>query len=195
MGDRTGEAGVGLTSVIGQDTGGVGTAAWLTSRLAKDIFFVGRAHVTDAVPLDTGDLVSSSRRARQWGGAVGVRGLYELRPGLLGGGELTLDYTQFSSTIDAAGGSLASPGLQHFVSGVAAFPVAEEAFAGGWVYLQPAIGAGYRFGDVDVPFGGFLELPVGFAWQPEPWLVVLGEGGVSLPFNGGYFAAGAAIRF
>jgi hypothetical protein len=193
--DRVVEAGVGVDGVFGQDRGGLGTAGWVTGRVAQDLFVVGRAHVTDAVAWDAPGGLLSEQRARQWGGAVGVRGLYELRPGLLGGGELTLDYTQFSSNVDDVGNATVDATTQQFVSGVAAFPVAEEAFRDGWVYVQPAIGAGYRFGDVDVPFGGFFELPIGFAYKPLPWLVVLGEGGVSLPFNGGYVAAGAAFRF
>jgi hypothetical protein len=195
MGDRVMEAGMGINGVFGQDRGGAGLSGWLTGRVAKDLFVVGRAHATDAVPWDATGGAFGPQRSRQWGGAVGVRGLYEVRPGLLGGGELTLDYTQFSSNVDDAGNPAAEATMQHFVSGIAAFPVAEQAFHDGWVYVQPAIGAGYRFGDVDVPFGGFFELPIGFAWQPTPWLVVLGEGGVSLPFRGGYVAAGAAFRF
>ena len=195
MADRAVEAGVGGAGIFGQERGGAGTAAWVTGSIAKDLFVVGRAHVTDAVPWDAAGGFFGEQRSRQWGGAVGVRGLYELRPGLLGGGELTLDYTNFTSNVDGTGKATVDATSQHFVSGVASFPVAEEAFADGWVYVQPAIGAGYRFGDVDVPFGGFFELPIGFAWKPLPWLVVLGEGGVSLPFNGGYVAAGAAFRF
>jgi hypothetical protein len=195
MGDRVVEAGVGVDALFGQDTGGAGTAGWVTGRVADDLFVVGRAHVSDAVPWSAEGGLLGVEHARQWGGAAGIRGLYELRPGLLAGGEVTLDYTQFSSTIDAGGNATADPTTQHFVSAIAAFPVAEEAFRDGYVYLQPAIGAGYRFGDVDVPFGGFFEVPIGFAWRPQPWLLVLGEGGVSLPFSGGYVAAGAAFRF
>ncbi len=191
-GDAAVEAGAGGFGLFGQERGGAGAASWVTGRIAPDLFLVGRAHVADAVSWsDTGGLLGASSRSRQWGTAGGLRGLFTLRPGLLAGGELLLDYTQFASTdaVDVPGTT------QHFVSLIASLPVAEEAFPDGYVYVQPALGAGYRFGDVDVPFGGFFELPLGFAWRAQPWLVVLGEAGLSLPFSGGYVAVGAAMRF
>jgi hypothetical protein len=189
MDDRVVEVGAGGIGLFAQDAAGVGATGWVTGRIAPDVLLVGRGHVADAVPYASGGLLGDER-SRQWGGAAGLRGLFPLRPGLLAGGELVLDYTQLTSTT-AAG--LATQ--QHYASLIASVPIAEEAFRDGYVYVQPALGAGYRFGDVDVPFGGFFELPFGFAWRAQPGLVVLAEGGLSIPFSGGYVAAGAAFRF
>jgi len=191
MGNRAFEAGLGAVGIVGQDRGGVGASGWVTGRVAPDVLLVGRGHVAEAVPWDAEGGRLGQQRGRQWGGAAGLRGLFTLRPGLLAGGELLLDYTQFSATDGAA----TSTSTQHFVSVVASFPVAEEAFPGVYAYVQPALGAGYRLGDVDVPFGGFFELPLGFAWQAQPGVLLLAEGGLSVPFSAGYVALGAACRF
>jgi hypothetical protein len=181
MGDRGFEGGLGVHGVVAQDVVGGGSVAWMSGQVAKDIFVVGRGHVTNVLPWDgrTGGTI-------QVGGAGGLRGMYALRPELLIGAELDVDYLQLTSAADGTN--------QMFVSGVFSFPVAEKAFENAWVYTQPTIGAGYRFGDVDAPFAGFTEIPIGFAWQLQPWLVVVGEGGLCIPFSGGYFGVGAALR-
>jgi hypothetical protein len=179
LADATVEAGLGVHGIVGQDVGGGGASGWVVGRIAPDLFLVGRGHLTDGLRWD------GSSSTLQWGGAGGLRGTYALRPSLLVGGEVSVDYLQLA----ASDGS-----LQQYVSGVAAFPVAEEAFPDFWVYVQPTIGAGFRFGDVDVPFGGFTEMPIGIAWRPRPWLLLVGEGGLSLPFTGGYLGLAAALR-
>ena len=78
---------------------------------------------------------------------------------------------------------------------MASFPVAEEAFDGVWVYVQPTIGAGFRFGDVDVPFSGFTEVPIGIAWKQSENLVLVAEGGFAIPFTGGYLGLAASWRW
>ncbi len=190
------EAGVGGVAVVGQEQAGGGMAAWVTGRVARDLLLVGRGHVTEALPLAQGSTSGGLRQdqARQWGGAVGLRGLFDIRPGILAGGELALDYTQFSSFAATQTAAAASSSLQHFLSLTASLPVAEEVFPDVFVYVTPTLGAGYRLGDVDIPFGGYVEAPIGVAWRLRPWLVVMGEGGVSLPFSGGYLALGAGFR-
>jgi len=179
--DAAFEGGGGVHGIVGQDTGGVGVSAWATGQVAKDILLVARAHGTDLIPYtDDGGLF----RDVQFGGSGGLRGVYALRPELLIGGEVTLDYLELRQGTTA----------QRFVSGVASFPVAEEAFTDVWVYIQPTLGAGFRFGDVDAPFSGFTEVPVGIAWKAAPWAVLVVEGGFAIPFAGGYLGVAGAFR-
>jgi hypothetical protein len=177
--DAVFEGGVGVHGIAGAEYGGGGTALWATGQLTRDVALIARAHVADGVRWD------GTASTLQWGASAGFRGTYVLRPSLLVGGDVSVDYLQLA-TSDGT--------LQQFASGIAAFPVAEEALPGLWVYVQPAIGAGFRFGDVDVPFGGFTEMPIGVAWRALPWLLIVGEGGLSLPFSGGYVGVGAALR-
>ena len=184
MGTAGFEAGAGLHGVVGEQTGGVGVAGWMTGQVAKDIMLVGRGHFTDLIPYRGGAGVF---RDIQYGGSAGFRGVYALKPDLLLAGEVLVDYMELR---DSSSGI-----VQHFVSGVASFPVAEQAFEGVWVYVQPTIGAGFRFGDVDVPFGGFLELPIGVAWKATETMTLVAEGGFAIPFNGGYLGLAASWRW
>lgn len=180
MGTAGFEAGAGVHGVVGEDVAGVGTAAWMTGQVARDIMLVARGHFTDLIPYQGGAGVF---RDIQYGGGAGFRGLYALKPDLLLAGEVTLDYLE-----ERNNGT-----VKRFVSGIASFPVAEEAFTDFWVYVQPSIGAGFRFGDV-APFAGFTEVPIGIAWKPAPWATVVVEGGFAIPFNGGYLGVAGAFR-
>ena len=183
MGTAGFEAGLGVHGVVGQDVGGVGTSAWMTGQVARDIMLVARGHATELIPYQGG---GGLFRDIQYGGGGGFRGVYALKPELLLAGEVTLDYLEQR---DSRTGT-----IQQFVSGIASFPVAEEAFTDFWVYVQPSIGAGFRFGDVEQPFSGFTEVPIGIAWKPAPWAVVVVEGGFAIPFNGGYLGVAGAFR-
>lgn len=181
--DKVFEAGAGVHGVVGQDIAGVGAAAWLQGQVAKDITLVARGHFTDLFPFKNG---GGLFKDVQFGGAGGLRGTYRISDDLTLGGEALFDYQQLSST---AGGT------QYFISGVAGFPVAEVALPNVWVYVEPQLGAGYRFGDnVEVPFAGFMECPIGVAWKPTDWAVIVAEGGFAIPFNGGYFGLSGAFR-
>jgi hypothetical protein len=184
MGTAGFEAGAGLHGVVGQETGGVGVAGWMTGQVSKDIMLVGRGHFTDLIPYRGGGGVF---RDIQYGGSAGFRGVYALKPDLLLAGEVLVDYMELRDSTSGI--------VQHFISGVASFPVAEEAFDGVWVYVQPTIGAGFRFGDVDVPFSGFTEVPIGIAWKQSENLVLVAEGGFAIPFTGGYLGLAASWRW
>jgi hypothetical protein len=182
-----GVPGLGVHGVVGQDVAGVGTAVWLQGQVTRDVMLVARGHATDLFPYrGSGGLFADS----QLGGAAGLRGTYRISDDLILGGEGLFDYQQLSSSVAGR--------TEYFVSGVAGFPVAEKALPGLWVYTEPLIGAGYRFSDKpdddDIPFGGFLECPIGVSWQPADWTVVVVEGGFAIPFTGGYLGVGATFR-
>ncbi len=186
MNEQGFEAGVGVHGIVGQDLGGVGAAAWVTGQVAKDIFLVARGHHTELIPYRgyQGVLLDS-----QSGGSGGFRGLYRMSEDLLVGGEVTADYLQLRSSTDGS--------QEYFVSGVASFPVAERAFENFWVYVQPTVGAGYRFATgkvLQTPFSGFMEIPIGIAWKATDNVVLVAEGGFAIPFAGGYFGLAAAWR-
>lgn len=186
MNEKAFEAGVGVHGVVGQDVGGIGAGAWVVGQVAKDIFLVARGHHTELIPYRgyQGVFLDS-----QFGGSGGFRGLYRLSEDLFIGGEVTADYLSLRSSVDGS--------QEHFVSGVASFPVAERAFENFWFYVQPTVGAGYRFAynkEVDVPFSGFMEVPIGVAWKANDSLVVVGEGGFAIPFTGGYLGLALAWR-
>ncbi|MDP2341126.1 MAG: hypothetical protein Q8O67_09220 [Deltaproteobacteria bacterium] len=183
MDDRVFEAGAGVHGVVGQDVGGVGTGAWLQGQVAPDVFLVARGHFTDLFPYRGG---GGLFKDTQFGGAAGFRGVYRLSDDLHVGGEALLDYQQISSSENGT--------TQYFVSGIVGLPVAEMALPDVWVYVEPSLGAGYRFGDVSEPFSGFLECPIGVAWRPAPWALLVVEGGFAIPFEGGYLGLAGAFR-
>ena len=178
------EAGGAIHGVVGQNVSGVGTTVWAQGQVAQDILLVGRGHFTELIPY-TGPvgIVSDA----QFGGNGGLRGIYRVSEDLFIGGEVTLDYLQLRSSNPAKN--------EIFVSGVASFPVAERALPDVWIYVQPTLGAGFRYGnDDDIPFGGFMEVPLGVAYQYTDTLVFTAEGGFAIPFNGGYLGVGASFR-
>lgn len=185
MGTAGFEAGAGVHGVVGQDRAGVGSGVWVTGQVAQDILLVARAHGTELFPYEGGEggLLSDV----QYGGSAGFRGVFNLHKDLILGGEVTIDYLELRDSRNKL--------TQQFVSGVVSFPVAEEAFPGFWVYVQPTLGAGPRFGDVNEPFSGFTEVPIGVAWQAADWAVIVAEGGFAIPFAGGYFGVAGAFRF
>lgn len=177
------EGGAAVHGMVGQNVAGGGTTFWAQGQVAKDIILVGRATGSTFVPYATG----AGGGDFQLGANGGFRGIYRVSDELFIGGEFTLDYLQFQASTPRAS--------QYFISGVASFPVAEQAFLPGlWFYVQPTLGAGYRFGDVDTPFAGFTEVPLGVAYQWNELVVVSAEGGFAIPYNGGYLALGAAFR-
>lgn len=184
---KTFEAGAGVHGIVGQDIAGVGTAAWMQGQVAPDVALVVRGHFTDLFPYRGG---GGLLQDTQFGGAGGLRGTYRISEDLILGGEVLADYQQLRSSVNGS--------TQHFVSGVAGFPVAERALPNLWIYVEPQIGAGYRFCEgecADVPpFGGFVEAPIGLAWQPADWAVVVVEGGFAIPFTGGYLGIGGSFR-
>ena len=181
--DKVFEAGIGAHGVIGQDLAGGGTSGWMQTQIAKDVSVVARGHFTQTLPWRGG---GGFLQDAPFGGGLGLRGSYRAFDDLYFGGELLLDYTQFRSSAEGTVG--------HFLSGAFGFPVAERALPDLWVYVEPTIGAGWRFGDVDVPFGGYMEVPIGVAWRPKPNLMVVGEAGFAIPFAGGYGGVAVALR-
>ncbi len=179
--DAVFEGGAGVHGIVGQDTAGIGATAWAQAQVAPNILIVARGHGTDLIPyVDDGGLFQDG----QTGGSLGLRGVFPLREELLIGGEVNVDYVVLRQ-----GDSVA-----HFFSGIMSFPVAEQAFTDVWLYVQPSIGAGPRFGDVSEPFAGFMEIPVGVAWKIAPWAVLSVEGGFAIPFSGGYLGVAGAFR-
>ena len=183
MNDKVFEAGAGVHGVVGEDVAGAGTSVWVQGQLTKDILVVARGHATDVFPYKGGAGFFDNV---QFGGAGGLRGTYRISDDLHFGGEVLVDYQQISSSL--------SDTTQYFVSGIAGFPVAERALPNVWVYVEPQLGAGYRFGDVDAPFSGFLECPLGVVWQASDSVLVVVEGGFAIPFTGGYLGVGGAFR-
>ena len=189
--DKGFEAGGGVHGVVGEDVAGVGSAAWLQAQVAKDISLVARGHFTELFPYKGIKGVLSDV---QFGGAAGVRGTYRISEDLVMAGEGLIDYQQLTTSADGH--------TEYFISGIAGLPVAEKALPNVWVYVEPQLGAGFRFVtdadgnfvEADVPFSGFIECPIGVAWQPADWALVVVEGGFALPFTGGYFGVGAAFR-
>lgn len=189
--DKSFEAGAGVHGVIGEDVGGVGSAAWVQGQVAKDVMLVARGHFTELFPYKG---VKGLLNDVQFGGAAGLRGIYRISDDLVLGGEGLADYQQLTTSADG--------NTEYFISGIAGFPIAERALPNLWVYVEPQLGAGYRFitdvdgayVDADVPFSGFMECPIGVVWQPVDWATVVVEGGFALPFTGGYLGAGAAFR-
>lgn len=188
MNEKGFEAGAGVHGVVAQNVGGVGAGAWVMGQVTKDIFLIARGHHTELIPYAgyQGLLLDS-----QFGGSGGFRGLYRISDDLIVGGEVTADYLQLRSSTGLGS-------AEHFVSGVASFPVAEQAFPGFWVYVQPTVGAGYRFASgkaVETPFSGFMEIPIGVAWKATDTMVLIAEGGFAIPFTGGYLGLAASWRF
>lgn len=184
LNEKVFEAGAGVHGVVGQESAGFGTGAWMQAQVAQDIMVVARGHFTDVFPYRGGG--GGVFQDVQLGGAGGLRGTYRISDDLTLGGELLVDYQQLSSSVAGT--------TQYFVSGIAGFPVAERALPNVWVYVEPQLGAGYRFGDVAEPFSGFVECPIGAAWQVNDSVVVVVEGGFALPFTGGYGGVGASFR-
>lgn len=187
IGERTVEAGAGVHGVVGQDVGGVGAAGWVTGKVAKDIQVVARAHHTELIPYAG---YNGFAHDSQYGGSAGVRGLYRINDTMLLGGEATADYLELRRNDGT---------VETFVSGVVAFPVAQQLVPSVWVYAQPTIGAGPRWlngaTDPTVPFGGFLEVPLGMTWQVNDQLVLVAEGGFAIPFTAGYLGLAASYRW
>ncbi len=187
IGERSVEAGVGMHGVVGRDVGGVGAAGWVTGQVAKDIQVVARGHHTELIP-HAG--YRGFTHDSQYGGSAGVRGLYRINDTMLLGGEAAGDYLELRRSDGA---------VETFVSGVVSFPVAQQVVPSVWAYAQPTLGAGPRWlngqTDPEVPFGGFMELPVGLTWQVNEQLVLVAEGGFAIPFTAGYLGVAASWRW
>lgn len=176
------EAGIGPHVAFGREQMGVGTGAWFHTQVMPDVDLVLRGHGTDFFRYDGAGKPFADVLG---GGSIGIRGRYRYLPTLLLGGELLLDYEARSGEND-----------EQLLSAIFGIPVAEEAAPGLWVYTNISLGVAVALHpDPLVPFFGFQEIPLGVAWQPTDWLVVVAEGGVSLPLNGGYGGAAAAFRF
>ncbi len=175
------ECGIGAHADFGSDQMGVGTAGWLQAQVLPDFELVLRGHGTDFFSYaGTGQPFDDVL----FGGSAGIRGIYHFSPTLLLGGEALVDYEQRTG-----------PEHEQLVSGIVGIPVAEAATPDLWVYTDISLGIAVPLNrDAAVPFFGFQEIPLGVAWRATPWLLVVGEGGVSLPVNGGYVGVAAAFR-
>lgn len=176
------EAGLGAHAAFGQEQMSAGAGAWLQARLTNDLELVVRGHGADifgyggpAFPMS--DLL--------YGGSVGLRGRFKFRSTMTVGGELLVDYQE------RRGGN-----GERLASAILGVPIAEQAVPGLWVYTEPSFGVSVSLQDkARVPMFGFQEIPLGLVWQPAQWLLVIAEGGMSLPVNGGYGGAAMAFRF
>ena len=180
LNDRVFEIGTGAHAMFGREEAGVGTGAWMHAEVVDDVELVGRGHFTEFIRYDGKDTAFDDVLT---GGSLGLRGRYRYTETLLLGAEALVDY-------QARTGS-----GQHLLAGIVGIPVAEQALPGFWVYTNISLGLAVPLHDnPDVPFFGFQEIPLGFAWQPADWILVVGEGGFALPLNGGYGGVAVAFR-
>jgi hypothetical protein len=185
------EAGVGAHGIFGASQMGVGGDGWLEAQLLPPgsiegwgaVQLVGRGSATPifayAEPSLTSDVLVD--------GSLGVRADYAVLPTLHVGGEVLGGYELRTST--GSNAILLSAGM----------PVAEAASPDLWVYTDPTVGLIIRVaGDAcshNVPFCGYSEVPLGVVWRATPWLLLVGEGGLSLPIQyGGYAGVAASFR-
>jgi hypothetical protein len=183
IGDKNVEMGVGIHGMIGKDQGGAGTVLWTADQVAPGFDVVARGHFAGLFNINPS--AKSKSPDAVFGGNLGVRYRYPFTKTLLGGAELSLDYQQQG---DFNTGT-------RLVSGIFGIPVAEQAFEGVWVYTQLNLGVAVPLQpNPPAPFFGFFEVPIGVAWQATPWLLVLAEGGTSIPVTGGYFGLACAFR-
>jgi hypothetical protein len=189
MTDQTFDVGVGVHTIVAGDQAGPGTSLWGSAEVLDNIQVFARGHGTLLLPY-AGAAVGSNN---QVGGSAGVRGLYPLLQTLLVGGELSIDYLEQHRTIGV--GTENGATTARFISGAIGFPVSEEAFPGFALYVTPTIGAGFRFGDVDTPFAGFTEIPIGMSWRINNAMVWVVEAGFCIPYTGGYGGTSMSFRF
>ncbi|HEY4223802.1 MAG TPA: hypothetical protein VGO62_20740 [Myxococcota bacterium] len=188
------EAGVGAHGEFGQDTMGVGSDLWLEANLLGAgsyegwgaVQLVARGSATSLFPYSgagapLGDVLAE--------GTAGVRASYAVTPTFYLGGEILGGYEQRTGI----------KGEQTIVASLG-MPVAEQATPDIWVYADPTIGLLARLdGDPcshGIPFCGYTEVPLGVAWRINPMVMVMAEGGLSLPVQpGGYGALALSLRF
>lgn len=176
------EAGIGPHVAFGREQMGVGSGAWLHAQVMPDVDLVLRGHGTDFFRYDGRGHAFDDVLA---GGSIGLRGRYRYLPTLLLGGEIFLDYETRTGEHP-----------EQLLSAIFGIPVAEEAAPGLWVYTNITLGVAVALHpDPLIPLFGFQEIPLGVSWQATDWLVVVAEGGMSLPLNGGYGGVAAAFRF
>ena len=181
MGDDVVEAGIGPHVGFGRESMAVGTTAWVSGQVNEgvSIFVRGSAadffsYQGDQAPLD--DVLAS--------GGGGLRWTARYLPHLILGAEGILEYEHRTG-----------PDAEQLIIATAGLPVAEEAVEGLWAYTDIQLGIALPLiKDNRGPFFGYVEVPLGVAWQPLPWLLVLGEGGLFLPLSGGYGAVAVAFR-
>ncbi|MBI1949317.1 MAG: hypothetical protein HYS27_26755 [Deltaproteobacteria bacterium] len=181
LGSAVVEAGVGPHVAFGRQDMAVGTSAWVTGQVSDGVSLFVRGSAADFFsyqgdqqPLD--DVLAS--------GGGGVRWTARYLPHLVLGAEGSVEYEHRTG-----------PNAEQIVIVTAGMPVAEEAAAGIWAYTNVQLGIAVPLvEDARGPFFGYAEVPLGLAWQPTPWLVVLGEGGLFLPLAGGYGAVAVAFR-
>lgn len=181
MGDAVVEAGIGPHAGFGRESMAVGSTVWASGQVSEGVSFFLRGSAADffsyqgdQAPLD--DVLAS--------GGGGIRWTARYLDHLILGAEGTLEYEQRSG-----------PLAEQLVIGTVGLPVAEQAMEGLWVYTDLQLGIAIPLvEDSRGPFFGYQEVPLGVAWQPLPWLLVVGEGGLFLPLAGGYGAVAVAVR-
>ena len=167
---------------FGRDQMGLGTSAWGHAQIARDFELVIRGHGTDCFEYAGSTVVLADVLA---GGSVGIRQRYRYKSTTMLGAEAFLDYQGRSGASNTQS-----------VSGIVGIPVAEQAVPGLWVYTDISMGIAIPLEkNPAAPFFGFQEIPLGISWEVSPGLLVVAEGGMSLPLNGGYFGAATAFRF
>lgn len=182
LGDKSVEAGVGTHLAFGREEMAVGSSAWVDGQVAKGVSVFVRGSGADFFsyqgnqpPFD--DVLVSGGGGLRWTG--------EYLEGLTLGVEGILEYEQRTG-----------PAARQLVAATFGVPAAEKAGEGFWVYTDVQLGLAVPFATAEgePPFFGFMEVPLGLAWQPVDWLVVMGEGGLYLPLSGGYGAVAVSFR-
>lgn len=181
MGDKVVEAGIGPHAAFGRENMAVGASAWVSGEVADGVSLFVRGSTADFFsyqgdqgPLD--DVLAS--------GGGGVRWIGRFMDNLVLGAEGLIEYEQRTG-----------PRSEQLVTAAFGIPVAEKAAEGLWVYTDVQLGIAVPLVQDDRgPFFGFQEIPLGLAWQPTEWMLVVGEGGLYLPLAGGYGAVAVAFR-
>lgn len=181
MGSAVVEAGIGPHAAFGRESMAVGTSAWVSGKVGDGVSLFVRGSAADFFPYQGGQAPLGDVLAS---GGGGVRWTSRYLPHLVLGAEGMIEYEQRSG-----------PNAEQLAILTAGMPVAEEAFEGLWAYTDVQLGIAVPLiEDPRGPFFGYVEVPLGLAWQPAPWLLVVGEGGLFLPLSGGYAAVAVAFR-
>jgi hypothetical protein len=182
LGSNHVEAAVGGTAMFGKTDMGAGTSAYVIGQVAPDIDVIAHGYGSNILKYNGSTPLASDVL---FGGGIGMRGRYALFEHLHMGGEVLLEYGQ------RTGGSID----EQLITLVGGIPVAERAFDGVWVYTNIRVGLAIPLkSDPRGPFFGISEIPIGVAWEITPNLMLMGEGGVALPVQGGYGAVALALR-
>ena len=187
IGLNTFEVGAGAHGVLTEKEIGGGGNAWAVYQFVDRVDLIIRGHGAELFPLPGVD----QEEDLIFGGSAGIRYRFPVFKTTEVGIELLGDYLHI--------GPISKP--ERFISGIVGFAASEEAFPGVWVYTDIEIGLAVPLQDqTGLPFAGFVEVPIGVAWQPLDWLVIMGEAGAFSPEvadgrPAGYLSISTAFHF